>query len=100
MWKDKAEDGYPIVTSLCWDCAKCGGDCSWSRDFEPVPGWDAEERMLYFFRSNLCDYEREERSFYVKKCPEFERDSYFDLGEKNSKWLRKRGEPDGSAEKR
>lgn len=27
---------------LCWYCDKAGGLCSWSKDFTPVEGWDAE----------------------------------------------------------
>lgn len=27
------------ATSLCWDCAKACGGCSWSAKFIPVKGW-------------------------------------------------------------
>lgn len=49
----------------CWDCAKaCVGGCSWSRDFIPVEGWDAEKT------------EKAEGivSYIVRDCPEFEHD--------------------------
>ena len=25
----------------CWTCANACGGCSWSQEFEPVPGWKA-----------------------------------------------------------
>lgn len=27
--------------TICWDCKKAVNDCSWSRNFEPVEGWEA-----------------------------------------------------------
>ena len=51
--------------SLCWDCVKDGRECSWMRDFEPVPGWDAEETLI------MASY-LPTKSFLVKGCPLFE----------------------------
>ena len=50
--------------TLCWDCqnARAGG-CSWSTDFTPVPGWEAEETVVECMRS-----------YNVMKCPNFIRD--------------------------
>lgn len=30
--------------SLCWDCAKACGGCSWSARLKPVRGWQTEPR--------------------------------------------------------
>lgn len=50
---------------LCWSCAKCISGCSWSRDFIPVEGWDAE-----------LDYHRRidahtQITYKIYDCPEF-----------------------------
>jgi hypothetical protein len=42
--------------------------CSWSRKFIPVPGWEAIPTKLRVMKS-----EREEDSFCVTECPEFEK---------------------------
>ena len=56
--------------TLCWDCAKACGGCSWSNHLEhlPVPGWQAEDTKV---RMNNDTYEP---SFIVLACPEFDRD--------------------------
>lgn len=56
---------------LCWDCKKACGGCSWSKNFEPVPGWIAEERVLYH-RGN--GEKIRTSSYHIRYCPEFERD--------------------------
>lgn len=60
--------------SLCWQCRNFSGGCSWSQDFTPVSGWDADFRPLKVF----CGLEddgtqryRNETSYFVRKCPEF-----------------------------
>lgn len=59
---------------ICWDCrhavpsAKTG--CSWSRNFEPVPGWKAKKCKI-----RLCQFGKKTRetvSYEVRKCPQFE----------------------------
>lgn len=52
---------------LCWDCVKYAGGCSWSRDFTPVPGWDATPTV------KTCG-QRPLHSFAIRGCPEFERE--------------------------
>lgn len=52
--------------TLCWDCDNAAPDlnghgCEWSRKFEPVPGWEADEDP------NL-------KSYHVNYCPKFRRD--------------------------
>lgn len=61
------------VASLCWDCKNAvpqgGHGCSWSERFEPVPGWDAERRDI----STGPKKEGTTESYFVYRCPEFER---------------------------
>ena len=55
-------------TTLCWDCAKNGGLCSWSKNFTPVEGWEAIPTKI-----NARGYDYYEiDSYKVVKCPEFE----------------------------
>lgn len=57
--------------TLCWECKKACGHCSWSREFKPVPGWEAivvaprGAQMSLKFR-DIPDYR-------VIACPEFTR---------------------------
>lgn len=30
----------------CWTCRKACGGCSWSRNFTPIPGWEAQESFI------------------------------------------------------
>lgn len=57
--------------TLCWDCARAYGGCSWSKSFKPVEGWEAErdERALKWGCNNT---KRTYVSYTVKECPEFE----------------------------
>ena len=48
-----------VSETLCWDCAKACGRCSWSSNFVPVDGWEAIP----------CG-----KSYEVVRCPEFEGD--------------------------
>ena len=61
--------GGKTIQSLCWDCAKATGGCSWSNYLKPVEGWNAvpTKRATYYgtYQSNI-----------VLDCPEFERDAY------------------------
>lgn len=62
--------------SICWYCAnavpcKTTG-CSWSRDFIPVDGWDAQCTDDYHARALVQDAQGNPRHVYcVKDCPEF-----------------------------
>lgn len=54
--------------TLCWQCEKAGGNCSWSKNFTPVEGWKAIPTKIKLL-------EREKGyidSFDVYECPEFE----------------------------
>lgn len=48
--------------TLCFYCKKATGFCRWSRDLEPVDGWEAVGKMIN------CGY-----SYAVMECPEYER---------------------------
>lgn len=54
--------GVPKPT-LCWECAKSDrGACSWSSDYEPVPGW-------------VATFDARLESYHVDACPEFVHDA-------------------------
>lgn len=56
-------------STLCWDCEKACGRCSWSKSFTPVEGWVAKPTKVKGdsqCRNQLID------SFDVHECPEFE----------------------------
>lgn len=50
-------------SSICWDCAKACRKCPWSKDFKPVPGWDATPTKVYVVEGKYDD------SFIVNSCP-------------------------------
>ena len=51
--------------TICWDCKKAGGLCSWSSNHTPVEGWEAKETWIKF-------PEKVVPSYCVLRCPEFE----------------------------
>lgn len=61
--------------TLCWSCANAVPDkygkrgCAWSRRFEPIKGWDAQETRLYGGDGS----KRFQKSYCVRQCPEFVR---------------------------
>lgn len=67
--------------NICIDCKKACGGCSWSaRDpatgkllWQPVPGWTAEEVPYVLYRSGN-GYCKEEMTYKITACPEFEED--------------------------
>ena len=60
------EDYTKPEYSRCWTCKNSCGGCSWSREFIPVDGWNAEKTF------HLSNGEFAE-SYYIKSCPEYER---------------------------
>lgn len=56
--------------TLCWDCAKNGGLCSWSKNFTPVEGWEAIPTKIQA-RGAYNGY-AEIDSYKVINCPQFE----------------------------
>ena len=56
-----------FITSmtLCWDCKRATGGCSWSARLKPVKGWTAKETKK----------DSPFSSYIVEDCPLFERDA-------------------------
>lgn len=53
--------------TLCWECDKACGKCSWSQNFTPVLGWEATPTKVYQTKGVYQD------SFLIHKCPEFKK---------------------------
>ena len=71
-------------STLCWICQKAGGNCSWSKDFTPVEGWNAKPTKISCAESPTGYIE----SYRVKECPEFELLETVKYDEKERrKWL-------------
>ena len=49
---------------LCWRCQNAYGGCSWSKEFQPVEGWEAEPTIINGDGVEIP-------SFDIKKCPMF-----------------------------
>ncbi len=56
----------PARMTLCWDCAKATGGCSWSEKLKPVQGWVAQEAKPSSSKPYV--------TYLVIECPLFERD--------------------------
>jgi len=55
--------------TLCWDCEKAIGKCPWSRELQPVEGWNAIHTI-----TNNGHVTTE--GYLVLDCPLFKRDAY------------------------
>lgn len=65
MTAKKGEPQKNRSKTICFECRKACGGCSWARDFIPVEGWDATPTEIYIEKAEpLCSYE-------VRSCPEF-----------------------------
>ena len=53
-------------STLCWECTKNAGKCSWSRNFTPVKDWNAIPTKIKSENGVLIE------SFDIYECPEFE----------------------------
>lgn len=55
--------------SICWDCAKACGKCSWSTppSYKPIPGWKAIRNDIKCKGKTVTTVE----SYIVEECPEF-----------------------------
>ena len=51
---------------LCWRCKNACGNCSWSRNFEPVEGWKASPYIVKDSMGDIHTYE-------IVECPQFVR---------------------------
>lgn len=58
-------------TTICWECKRATGFCSWSEDFTPVEGWRATPTKIKVGRANGRDLFVD--SYLVHECPLFER---------------------------
>lgn len=56
-------------STLCWECEKACGRCSWSKSFTPVEGWKATPTKVRADQQSRNQYVD---SFDVYECPEFE----------------------------
>lgn len=76
------ENGVNKPQSLCWNCAKACGKCSWSDgSFTPVPGWTAEKTTLSGSGGSPTE------SYHVFACPLFEDDTHlYNKPTKRNKW--------------
>jgi len=63
----------PPRQTICWDCRNAvpgpEAGCSWSRRWQPVEGWDAEETWVRYGAYGS------QKSYRVLECPEFEEES-------------------------
>lgn len=53
--------------TLCWDCGNAYGGCSWSINFTPVKGWDAQYVQRVYKGRDVYVMD----SYEVRSCPEF-----------------------------
>ncbi len=51
--------------TLCWECKKATGGCSWADSLEPVEGWEATPTEVYGETYT---------SYCVTSCPQFKLD--------------------------
>lgn len=54
--------------TICWSCAKAGGDCSWSLNYKPVEGWQAVRSDV---KTGVDDYVE---SYIVLTCPQYKKE--------------------------
>ena len=72
--------------TICWNCKKACGRCSWSRDFTPIEGWEAIPTKR---RESWNGYTRIAESYDVYNCPEFELlDTIKYNDRERDKWIR------------
>ena len=54
--------------NICFDCKHACGDCEWSRNFKPVPGWKAYPVNRYDNRGREIVHTV---GFWIQQCPQF-----------------------------
>lgn len=77
----------------CWTCKKCYGGCSWSRKFEPVPGWDATPTNKGTPGNGTGNYYE---SYDIHSCPEYENDGSLPPEERGRKPVKRPGNQKGT----
>ena len=65
MTKEDGKHRKLFYDTICWECKKAGGLCSWSANHAPVEGWEAKETWIKL-------PEKVVPSYCVIRCPEFE----------------------------
>lgn len=60
--------GFNYPATLCWDCRRACGGCSWVDESIPVPGWDADLKPI---RADHMKNALMVESYFVRRCPEF-----------------------------
>ena len=64
--------------SICWKCKNAVPDekhgCSWSREFKPVEGWDAEPSVIRNASHRKDVGPVDVDTYLVKACPKFVKD--------------------------
>lgn len=58
-----------MIETLCWNCSNAYGQCSWSKDFTPVEGWNAERKDVKVTVQGYVP------SYIVFECPLYEGDT-------------------------
>ncbi len=68
----KGVKGFYYPQTLCWDCQKACGGCSWSDEYIPVDGWIA---IYHPIKADHMGADVVLDSYFVRRCPQFVRDS-------------------------
>jgi hypothetical protein len=58
--------------TICWNCKRATGFCSWSEKFIPVKGWKATPTIIKI-ANRYGKNKTYDNSFLVHECPLFER---------------------------
>lgn len=61
--------------TLCWDCERACGGCSWSQSLKPVHGWTATKLQMKTRTEWNGQPGRDVASYIVHDCPQFKRDA-------------------------
>ena len=56
------------METICWNCQRATGGCSWSQNFKPVDGWKVQKTSIR--ESGVRNFE----SVKVLECPKFVED--------------------------
>lgn len=72
--KKAKENSDKVHGTICWNCCKATGNCSWSKNFTPIDGWKAKKTILNLGYSAYSGRPKKAVSYIVKQCPEFEPD--------------------------
>ena len=62
--KNAAKERRQEREQPCCSCKKACGGCSWSKNFQPVVGWDAVPTVVE-------DIEGDMHSYKISRCPEY-----------------------------